>query len=266
MGQLILDVRGATYRYPGSPAPALCDVDLQVRAAELVAIVGPNGSGKTTLLRALLGILRGASGRIVVGDRSVAAWDRRALALLVGVVAQREEPAFPLRARDAVMLGRYARLGPIAAIKASDHAAVHRALTGCDAAHLAERWVATLSGGEWQRVRIARALAQEPKALLLDEPTANLDIRHEMAVFELIARLVRTEQLAGLLITHHVNLAARFVDRMVLLDRGRVAASGTPAEVMRRQVLEPVFGWPLAVTDWRGTPQFVPLRGGEVTP
>lgn len=265
MGELIFDVRDVSYRYPAAGEPALRSVGLQVRAGELVAVAGPNGSGKTTLLRVLLGLLAPEGGSVVVADRTVSAWDRRALARLVGVVAQREEPAFPLRVRGAVTLGRYPHLGPLAALRSGDRAAVDRALARCDAEHLAGRWVATLSGGEWQRVRIARALAQEPRALLLDEPTANLDIRHEMDVFELVAGLVRRERLAGLLITHHLNLAARFVDRIVLLDRGRVAASGAPQDVVRREVLEPVFGWPLAVTTWRGTPQFIPLKQDEAT-
>ena len=264
MDELIFDVREASYRYPAAPEPALRGVALQVRAGELVAVAGPNGSGKTTLLRVLLGLLPPASGGVLVADRVVSAWDRRTLARLVGVVAQREEPAFPVRVRGAVTLGRYPHLGPLAALRPADRAAVDRALARCDATHLAERWVATLSGGEWQRVRIARALAQEPRALLLDEPTANLDVRHEMEVFELVAGLVRTEGLAGLLITHHVNLAARFVDRIVLLDRGRVAAAGTPADVVRRGILEPGFGWPPAVTSWHDAPQFVPLRRDEV--
>ena len=264
MGELIFEARDVSYRYPATQQPALQAVALEVRTGELVAVAGPNGSGKTTLLRVLLGLLAPTGGSVIVGDRGVATWDRRALARLVGVVAQREEPAFPLRVRGAVTLGRYPHLGPLAAMRPRDRAAVDRALARCDAAHLAERWVATLSGGEWQRVRIARALAQEPRALLLDEPTANLDVRHEMDVFELVAGLVRTEQLAGLVITHHLNLAARFVDRIVLLHGGRVAASGVPAEVVRRGILEPVFGCPLAVTEWHGVPQFVPLKQDEM--
>ncbi len=129
--------------------------------------------------------------------------------------------------------------------------------------HLRDRWVATLSGGEWQRVRIARALAQAPHGLVLDEATANLDLRHEMEVFELAAELVRREAIAAVLVTHHVNLAARFGDRIVVLDRGAVSAQGAPADVLRREVLERVFEWPVEVEQWRGTPQFVPLKREE---
>lgn len=266
MDHLIFQLRALGYRYPGAPTPALDGVDLSLGRRELLAVVGPNGSGKTTLLRLMLGLLRPARGQVLVQGRPASEWDRRGLARLVGVVAQREEPAFPVKVRDAVSLGRYPHVGPLGALRADDRHAVERALARCDAAQLADRWVGTLSGGEWQRVRAARALAQSPSALVLDEPTANLDVGHEMELFELLAELVRADGLAGLVITHHVNLAARYADRLVVLHRGRVAASGPPATVMRREVLEPVFAWPLDVTRWRETSQFIPLKRSEVQP
>jgi iron complex transport system ATP-binding protein len=163
------------------------------------------------------------------------------------------------------MLGRYARLGPIASPGAEDRAAVRRALERCDILDLAERSIDSLSGGEWKRVRIARALAQEPRALVLDEPTASLDVRHEMELFELFRQLVEGG-LAGLIITHHLNLAARFAHRIILLNRGRVVAMGTPTQVLRGETLSEVFEWPVAVTRWQGgAPQVIPLRAGEAT-
>jgi iron complex transport system ATP-binding protein len=141
--------------------------------------------------------------------------------------------------------------------------AVQTALERCDIATLSERPVDSLSGGEWKRVRVARALAQEPRALVLDEPTASLDVRHEMELFELVAHLVRAG-LAGLVITHHLNLAARFADRILLLERGVVVALGTPAEVMKPETLSRVFEWPVSVATWRdGSPQVVPLRPSD---
>ncbi|HEX6643334.1 MAG TPA: ABC transporter ATP-binding protein, partial [Gemmatimonadales bacterium] len=129
-----------------------------------------------------------------------------------------------------------------------------------DATHLAGRRVDELSGGEWQRVRVARALAQEPRALVLDEPTASLDVRHAMELFELVAELARGG-LAALLVTHELNLAARFADRILLLDEGRPAALGRPLDVMRPELLSAVFRWPVRITDaGDGAPQVVPLR------
>ena len=150
----------------------------------------------------------------------------------MAVVPQGEDAVFPLRVDEAVMLGRYPHLGAFAAPRETDRSAVRDALLRCDVAHLAGRTIDSLSGGEWQRVRVARALAQDPRILVLDEPTTSLDVRHEMELFELVRRLM-DQGLAGLVVTHHINLAARFADRMVLLSGGRVAADGTPAAVLR---------------------------------
>jgi len=264
MGDVIFEAQNVSFGYRGAERrPALQGVDLTISAGELVSLVGPNGSGKTTLLRIMLGVLRPTAGRMLTFGQAAESWKRRDLARLIGVVSQREEPAFPLRVRQAVMFGRYARMGVLGAPGANDLEAVERSLERCDVSRLSQRWVGTLSGGEWQRVRIARALAQEPRVLALDEATANLDVRHEMEVFELISQLVRSSGLTGVLVTHHVNLAARYADRLVVMDRGHARAVGPPNEVLTRDVLEEVFQWPVAMTQWKGTAQFVPLRGGE---
>jgi iron complex transport system ATP-binding protein len=258
----LLETRGLVVRYGRRPA-ALDGVSCAVRGGELLAVVGPNGSGKTTLVRVISGLLRPEHGKVTVDGRALAHWRRAELAGVVAVVPQGEAVTFPLRVDETVMLGRYARLGPLAAPGAADHAAVSEALARCDVAELAGRTIDTLSGGEWQRVRLARALAQEPRVLVLDEPTTSLDIRHEMELFELVRGLV-DGGLAGLVITHHINLAARYADRMLLLSAGRVAGEGSPAEVLREDTLRGVFDWPLAVTTWSdGSPQVVPLRPGE---
>jgi iron complex transport system ATP-binding protein len=257
---VILETRDVTVRYKPRRPPALEQVSCRVAQSELVAVVGPNGSGKTTLVRALLGLVPLEQGHALVEGRDVSSWSRRMLAQVVGVVGQQEEPVFSLTVAETVMLGRYARLGPVAAPGTADTAAVAAALERCDIVDLAERPIDSLSGGEWKRVRIARALAQLPRALVLDEPTASLDVRHEMELLELIRQLV-DDGLAGLVITHHLNLAARFADRIILLNRGAVVAEGAPSEVLRREILSQVFEWPVAVTTWSdGAPQVVPLR------
>jgi iron complex transport system ATP-binding protein len=257
---MILDLRDVSYRYPGAARDALTGVSLALDAGDFVAVLGPNGSGKTTLVRVALGAVAPLAGQAVVGDRPAHRWAPQALARLVGVVPQREASAFPLRVRDAVLLGRYPHLSPWAPARAVDHAAVEQALRACDAVHLAERWLATLSGGEYQRVRLARALAQEPRLLVLDEPTVSLDVRHEMELFERARALAVPAGLAVLLITHHVNLAARFADRVLLLDDGRPAAHGRPAETLTRETVERVFAWPVAIERFENAPQIVPLR------
>jgi iron complex transport system ATP-binding protein len=263
---VILEARAIAVRYRRGGPLALDQVSCEVRAAELVAVVGPNGSGKTTLLRAFLGLIPLEQGSVLVEGRPVGEWPRRELARTVGVVGQQEEAVFPLTVAETVMLGRYAYLGPLGAPGPQDRAAVQMALQRCDVVELADRPIDSLSGGEWKRVRVARALAQEPRALVLDEPTASLDVRHEMELFELVGQLVQGG-LAGLVITHHLNLAARFAHRIVLLQQGSVVAVGTPAEVLNREILSRVFEWPVAVTTWfDGSPQVVPLRPSDPWP
>lgn len=257
---LILDVQNVRFRYPGATTDALGGVSLELRSGELVALLGPNGSGKTTLVRVALGLHAPLVGHTSILGRPARDWPRRELARVVGVVAQREDNLFPQRVRDTVRLGRYPHLGPWAAEREEDRAAVERALERCDVTGLADRWLWTLSGGEYQRVRIARALAQQPRLLVLDEPTASLDVRHEMDLFELIRRLVDSEDLGALLVTHDVNLAARFADRIALLSGGRLAAAGAPQAVLRQDIAETVFGWPLAISSFDGRPQITPLR------
>ena len=257
-----LAARDVVVRYRAAAA-ALDGVSCEVNQGRLLVVVGPNGSGKTTLVRALSGLARLESGEVRVEGRPLEGWTRPALARVMAVVPQGEDITFPLRVHETVMLGRYASLGSLATPGATDHAAVAEALERCDVTSLADRSIDTLSGGEWQRVRLARALAQGPRILVLDEPTTSLDVRHEMELFELVRRLV-DDGLAGLVITHHINLAARFADRMILLDRGRIAAEGTPGEVLRRDILRAVFGWPVEVAPWKdGSPQVVPLRSHE---
>ena len=246
-----------------TPFRALDDVSFAVSSGELVAIAGPNGSGKTTLLRALLGLERPVSGRVLLDDRNVARCSRRELAESIGALPQREEPAFPLTVREALLLGRWARLGPVAPVTNDDERAMADALARCDVAGFEDRAVETLSGGEWQRVRIARALAATPRLLLLDEPTAALDIAHEMALFELLRHLA-ADGLGVLVITHHLNLAARFADRLVLLSRGHALADGSPAAVLEAAMLSQVFEWPVVVRpSIDGAPEVVPVRRND---
>lgn len=256
---------GLTFTYPHATARAIDGVSLEVAPGELFAVLGPNGSGKSTLLRLLLGALRPDSGEVRVAGVPVSRWDRRALARYVGVVSQAEDLSFPWTVRELVEMGRYPHLGAWRNPGEADRAATRAAMARCDVARLADRLVSTLSGGERQRARIARALAQEPSVLVLDEPTAALDVRHEMRIFELLAGLAKDDGVTVVVVTHELNLAARFADRILLLDRGAAIACGPPSDVIRLDVLEPVYRWPLAV--WthpgpghdRGAPQVVPL-------
>src|SRR5437762_8120992 len=256
----LLRLNGVRYRYPGATQDALQDVSLAIAPRAFQAVLGPKGSGKTTLVRVALGALVPLVGRADVIGRPASGWPRQELARVVGVVPQREDNLFPQRVRETVLLGRYPHLTLWGDERAEDHAAVDRALVACDAQHLADRWLWTLSGGEYQRVRIARALAQEPKLLVLDEPGMSLDLKHEMGLFELVRGLVETNGLGVLMITHDLNLAARFADSLLLLSEGRPVASGAPAAVLTQETVQAVFSWPVMMQTIDGRPQMIPLR------
>jgi iron complex transport system ATP-binding protein len=256
-----IQAEGVVVRYPGLAAPALDGVSLDAGPGALHAVLGPNGSGKSTLVRALLGLTELEAGRVTLDGRTAAEWDRRERARAVGVVSQSETISFPLTTRELVAMGRYPHLGALSGESAVDRAAIGDALDACAIADLSDRDVTTLSGGELQRTRIARALAQEPRALVLDEPTASLDIRHEMAILELL-RASADRGLTVLLITHGLDTSAQFADRMLLLSHGRVAAQGTPTDVLREDVLAEVYGWPVSVRPdpETGAPRVTPRR------
>ena len=253
---------GVVVRYPRAVTAAVDGVSFEAPRGKITAIAGPNGSGKSTLVRALLGRIGVEKGAIHVDDVDASTLERRELARRVAVVGQREEPAFPLVVRDYIALGRHPHAHLWSSTDPGGRSAVDRAIAEAEVAAFVDRTTDELSGGEWQRVRIARALAQDARTLVLDEPTTYLDIAHEMAVFELLDMLARRDQ-AVLVVSHQLNLVARFAHHVVLLHRGTVAASGAPADVMRGDVLERVYEWPLVVTrdPAVGAPALLPLRG-----
>jgi iron complex transport system ATP-binding protein len=249
-----------TVRYAGSRAPAVDDVSLAILEGTCTIILGPNGSGKSTLLRALLGRVPLARGTITCLGAPLVAWQRAALARAVGVVPQGEHETFPITTRALVAMGRYPHLGPWRREGVEDLAAIDTAMTRCDVTQFADRMVDTLSGGEGQRARIARALAQQPRALVLDEPTASLDLKHEMEVLALLRSLAASGTTI-VLVTHNLSVAAQYADRVVLLDHGSLVAEGPPAVVLSPSRVREVFGWPVELIHGEtGAPYIVPVR------
>lgn len=264
--------RDLSFRYPGALSPAVADVDLTVPEGSFYGVIGPNGSGKTTLLRLLLGTLTPDAGEITFAGRALEGRDRRDLARRIGVVPQSETVPFPLSVRDLVAMGRYPHLGAWRSERETDRSAVRRALARCQLEGFEDRLLETLSGGEAQLARVARALAQEPEVLVLDEPAASLDLRHEMEIYRLLRRLVSDRAVTVLVVTHHLNVAARFADRLLLLDRGGAAAEGEPGDVLRHEIVTSVYGWPVRIVEHpgpgpdAGAPQIVPLSGPPGAP
>ncbi len=257
----MITVSDLVVSYPRAPRNAVDGVTFVADAGKLTALAGPNGSGKSSIVRALLGRADVSRGSVMVGGSDVRSLSLTELARRVAVVPQREEAVFPTQVRDYVALGRYPHLGLWRTASTADDAAISDALEQAGVTGLAWRDTDALSGGEWQRVRIARALAQKAPALVLDEPTTFLDVAHEMAIFELLSSLARSG-LAVLLVSHQLNLVARFADTIVLLDEGRIATSGSPTDVMKADRLESIYGWPVVITHDPavGAPALVPLR------
>ncbi|MFO7587977.1 MAG: ABC transporter ATP-binding protein [Gemmatimonadota bacterium] len=236
-----------TARYPGAGEAALRGVSARFATGAHTAILGPNGAGKSTLLRVLLGLLRPERGRATLDGLPTATFTRREMARRTALVAAGEEFAFPLTVRELVGLGRNPHLAPWAGFGAEDREIVARALDDLDLRGLADRPVSRLSAGELQRVRLARALAQRTTHLLLDEPTAHLDLAHEIEIFERVSQLTGANALTVISITHNLNLASRYADRLLLLSRGRVTAEGPPADVLTGPRIEQAFGCPVRV-------------------
>jgi iron complex transport system ATP-binding protein len=242
----IVQVEGASFRY-GPGAPALEEATLQAAPGEFVGLVGPNGAGKSTLVRLVAGLLAPERGAVRLAGLDPARAPRRQVARTCALVPQEPHLTWPFTVREAVMMGRAPRQGLLALPGPLDRGAVEGALDACDLRHLAERRLDTLSGGERRRVFFARALAQEPRVLLLDEPTAFLDLGHQVAAMRM-AQAAARGGLCVLAVLHDLNLAAAACHRLVVMARGRIVADGPPAEVLTAERVRAV--WDVAV--WRG--------------
>ncbi|WP_010121227.1 ABC transporter ATP-binding protein [Corynebacterium nuruki] len=231
----MIEAQEVTVRFGATTAVA--DVSVTVPDEGVLGLVGPNGSGKTTLLRTLHGALTPTSGTVLIDGHPLRDLRRRDIARRIAVVAQQPDATAPVSVADLVTLGRLPHQGFTARTGATDRRIVSDALAAVGLEELATRDVAVLSGGERQRALIARALAQQTGHVLLDEPTNHLDIRFQHEVLRLVRELP-----GAAVVLHDLNLAARYCDRIMVLDHGRTVASGTPSEVLTPQILEPVYG------------------------
>jgi iron complex transport system ATP-binding protein len=236
----LLEAKGVYYSWP--TGPAVEGVDLAVNAGEMLAIVGPNGAGKSTLLRLLSGYLKADRGEVLLAGRDIRNYGRREVAKLLAFVPQYSEVNLPYTVSELATLARYAHLGPFRPPGPADRAAVARALDITEMAALADRPVSQLSGGEFQRAVLARALAQGAGLIFLDEPTAHLDISHQGRTFDLLARLNGREGLTVVAVLHDLNMAAAYFPRVVLLARGRVQNDGRATDVFQEDKLSEVYG------------------------
>lgn len=235
-----LNIRVISFAYFNGPV--LRDISLSVAAGEMVGLLGPNGSGKTTLLKLASGVLKPSSGEIRLGDSNMSSLKRKAVAREVAVVPQQFHIPYAFTTLDVVMLGRFPFMSVLAGESAADKQAAHDAMSLVGLDYLAESRFDELSGGEKQKVVLAMALAQQPKLLLLDEPTLHLDINHQVEILELVRRLNKTQKLTVIAAMHDLNLAALYFDRLVVLKNGGIVAEGTPSQVLTEKAIGDVFG------------------------
>ena len=253
--QLLLDARSVEFGYPARansgahPGFWLGPITIDLYPREFLAIIGPNGSGKSTLLRLLGGLLPAAGGSVAVGGADVGRLSPRGRAQRIAMVRQEAPLVFPVTVEQFVLLGRSAYADRFGFESDADRAAARAAMEATQICSFAKRRIDEISGGERQRVVLARALAQQPALLLLDEPTANLDLCFQLELLRMVRRLTRDRDLGVVSVMHEVNLASEFADYILLMRAGKLYKFGTPEEVLTARALEEVYGVPVRV-DW----------------
>jgi iron complex transport system ATP-binding protein len=250
-----LEIKGVEFSYRS--VPVLKDISLNVGEGEVLSLVGPNGSGKTTLLKCINRILRPKKGTILLEGKNIGGMKLRELARSLGYVPQSAPTSFPLTVFDTVLLGRKPhvnwRLGE------RDKEIVFGVLKLMELDEMALRMFNELSGGEKQKVLMARALCQEPQVLLLDEPTSNLDLRHQLEILDLIIDVVKERGLAAIMAIHDLNLASRFSDKIVMLKDGKVYAAGKSKRTLNSENVREVYGVETIINNDSGRPYIIPL-------
>ena len=251
-----LKIKDVEFGY--SNMPVLQNVNIELAESEILGVVGPNGAGKSTLLRCIDRILIPQKGCIMLDGRDIREISRMELARKIGYVPQDGSQIFPATVFDTVLMGRRPHLGWRSSER--DTEKVLETLKMLNIEDLAMRDVNELSGGQQQKVFIARALTQEPELLLLDEPTSNLDIRHQLEVMEIVKRVVRERGISAIMAIHDLNLASRYADRIIMMNGGRVYAEGEPSSVLNAENIRHVYGVEAELSSHDGRPYIVPVR------
>lgn len=253
-----LTAENLSLSYGGSVV--LDQVSVSVEMGEFFVVIGSNGAGKTSLLRCLAGLARPSAGTVTVLGKVLAGYSRRQLALVMAMVSQQAVTDFPFTVRETVLMGRSPHLGLLDREGAADRRLAEQAMVFTDVVELADRRLDQLSGGERQRVMLARAICQEPRIILLDEPTAALDPGHQVHFMDLMERLRRERGITVVMVSHDLNLAAMYAQRVLLLQKGRQVACGAPAEVFCRDLLAASYGCDFLVELAAGAvPRITPL-------
>ncbi len=250
-----LKVKGVHFSYDS--INVLNDVFIEGGDGEVVSLVGPNGSGKTTLLKCINKILKPKKGTILLDGRNLSSIGLKEMARLLGYVPQSATHAFPSTVFDTVLLGRRPHVDW--SVGARDKEVVSQVLVSTGLQGMALRYFGELSGGEKQKVLIARALAQEPEILLLDELTSNLDLRHQLEILDLIKTMVREKRISAIMALHDLNLASRFSDKVIFLREGRIYAAGEPYSVLTPENIKAVYGVETVINNDSGRSYIIPI-------
>lgn len=227
----------------------LKNLSFSIQKGDFFIIIGPNGSGKTTLMKTMSGILKVQNGLLEVMGRPIKTYSRKALGRTIAFVPQTMQADFPFTTREVVLMGRSPYLGMLGLEQKADHEIARKAMAFTEVESLADRKLDQLSGGERQRVFIARAICQEPQIMLLDEPTASLDLAHQVKIMDLMEELKEQKQITVVMVSHDVNLAAMYGDRLLLLKQGKIVKLGKPDNVLTYQTLEETYGCTLLVDE-----------------
>ena len=250
-----LEIKGVSFGY-GS-MPALEDVTMSLGDGEIVSLVGPNGSGKTTLLKCINMILKFQKGTVLVEEKDISKLKLKELAKLLSYVPQSAGRSFPSTVFEIVLIGRKPYVDW--SVSSRDKEIVSNILSLMGLKEMALRQSNELSGGEYQKVLIARALAQEPQVLLLDEPTSNLDLKHQLDVLNLITSIVKEKNIAAVMAMHDLNLASRFSDKMIFLNGGKIYDAGKPETVLTERNIRKVYGVEAIVNENAGYRHIIPI-------
>jgi len=236
---MILKVENVNFAYDSDSV--LEGITFEARKGEILGIIGPNGSGKTTLLRCLNKVLKPKVGTILLDEENICSVKQKEIAKLVAVVPQNSIHKFSFTVLDTVLMGRFPHLGRFDRESERDFGIAQNCLRLCGVERLSSKLVTELSGGEYQKVIIARALAQQPRVLLLDEPTLHLDIHHQLDLLELLKTLAEQEELIVIMVSHDLNLAARYSNRLLVLKEGRIYKAGKPQDVLNSTCIKDVY-------------------------
>ncbi|MFQ5483712.1 MAG: ABC transporter ATP-binding protein [Desulfobacterales bacterium] len=227
----------------------LQNISFSIQKGEFFIIIGPNGSGKTTLMKTMSGLLKIQKGYLEIMGRPINTYSRKELGRTIAFVPQTSQADFPFTAREVVLMGRSPYLGMLGLEQKEDHESANQAMAFTEVESLADRKLDRLSGGERQRVFIARAICQEPQIILLDEPTASLDLAHQVKIMDLMEKLKEKKEITVVMVSHDVNLAAMYGDHLLLLNQGKIVKLGKPDNVLTYQTLEKTYGCTLLVDE-----------------